>query len=291
WSQSKNLGDKYPLWCVDIGMRAEDIEKFNLMTGWLKQQPQDSWLIFASSCNFDFADNVLKWMVDQPECDRSVAARILWWLSPSYYHVSGNLKFGGEFVVKIIENYHAGFYRKNELFLDPYELLPEIQCYASDLSKLSEDKLMFTIPDELFGPFNGRDAVIPSTVDVQGNEELRKMFNLFDTVMYQTANETSENRFQSEQKFKEVYQLPNFSDEPREVGYIERLYGSLEDYNAAREVMYGPRRVAGMSPMEQNKQAMQISKAFADAADDQIPEGQRSLLSKLIRSLVSRKQK
>ena len=136
-------------------MTSQNVDKFNLITDWLNKQPQDAWLIFASCANWDYAAPVFEWMIDQEQCDRSVAARILWWSSPSYPHVSGKLGLEGELVVKIINNFHAGFYKVSELFLDPYELLDEIQCYAGDVANLGQKEALYVIPNALFGPFDG----------------------------------------------------------------------------------------------------------------------------------------
>jgi len=43
------------------------------MIDWLADKPQDVWADVAPSLNWDCAEHVLKWMVEQERCDLVIA--------------------------------------------------------------------------------------------------------------------------------------------------------------------------------------------------------------------------
>jgi len=48
------------------------------MVDWLSDKPQDVWADVAPDLNWDSAEHVLQWMVEQERCDLAVVSWIFW---------------------------------------------------------------------------------------------------------------------------------------------------------------------------------------------------------------------
>ena len=121
------------------------------LTGWLKDQPQEVWLAIARLADWHYIPDVSAWMIDQPECDRAVAAFILW-RSNVADQLRASTCLPGFVLHTVLSNYRKGYYRRCELALDPGEVALAAHAYAEALEELTGPPI-FLVPKPLIGPF------------------------------------------------------------------------------------------------------------------------------------------
>ena len=96
---------------------------------WLRQQGPDEWHRTATTWNWDSGNEVLLWIVTQPECDRGTALDVFWKGSPechvlpagpdnSWSNVGGFAE-DHKLLSTILRNWKAGFY-KTERFASEF---------------------------------------------------------------------------------------------------------------------------------------------------------------------------
>src|SRR4051794_640004 len=66
----------------DQMMIDEEQSSIDSLTAWLSDKSPDDWMRFVKLANLDTCIPVLCWMVEQPRCDRGVAAAIFWACDP-----------------------------------------------------------------------------------------------------------------------------------------------------------------------------------------------------------------
>jgi hypothetical protein len=68
------------------GFEQEAIESgqsaIDAMIAWLSDKSPDVWMWFTQEANWDTCTPILSWMIEQPFCDRAVAATIFWMCDP-----------------------------------------------------------------------------------------------------------------------------------------------------------------------------------------------------------------
>lgn len=138
------------------------------MIAWLRGKPQDVWLEMAGILNWDNAGRVFEWMVSQPECDRAVAARLLWLsslakLPDSAAALPGE---GRRIGAQILGNWDNGFYRDSKLALS----LEDVSGIVSDYRQRSSSAVK--IPSEFLGPFHGRKPRLRRRDDPTSNPQV-----------------------------------------------------------------------------------------------------------------------
>lgn len=123
---------------------------------WLKEQPQDTWLMFVRRANWDDCDGIFLEMLADPACDRAVAAWLFWLSAPDYALSEGRYTYC-EVTQAVIENYERGFYRKAELHQDRYPLA-QFADPVQAVFRQGKATDLFKLPRALCGPFGTRQA-------------------------------------------------------------------------------------------------------------------------------------
>jgi hypothetical protein len=203
---------------------------------WLKDQPQDAWLLWARTANWDNAEGIFRNMVDDPCCDRALAAWIFW-------HASNGERIDpadAGLVGTILRNLARGHYARSELYLDRYELVHPVQ---SRLKQLAAGGTTGTVPHALYGPFEGRKAKLPDAYDAATEADLAELFDYLNGELPRSeADHWDKQKRGGNLWIADVFALPSLSgltpatlarlDETR---LAEQLYGLQREYEFARD--------------------------------------------------------
>jgi hypothetical protein len=136
------------------------------MIHWLEDKPQDVWADIVTCLNWDSAERVLQWMVERPDCERVIAAQILWGTDITRVlqgdgYEPWRQSFAGQLAMTIIRNARNGFYRSSRLRLGGVHD-QELAAAAERWRKLPAARKSahpeIDVPAELLGPFKGRAA-------------------------------------------------------------------------------------------------------------------------------------
>lgn len=134
------------------------------MIDWLKGKPQDVWADVAPNLNWDSAERVLQWMVEQERCDLAVAAWIFWASDITSVVKDGRYPewrstAAGKIAATVIKNMRGGFYRSRKLRMSPpwrSDLLRAVERWRAVPDSMKRKHSDLDLPTPLLGPFKGR---------------------------------------------------------------------------------------------------------------------------------------
>lgn len=210
---------------------------------WLKEQPQDAWLLWARQANWDNADTIFDLMLDRPDCDLALVSWIFWGCNPDFYVRKAGFFSEGTLIYKIIRNCESDFYRSSSLFCDRYSVAISAHEYLNALRQTGEKNAPFKLPRALCGPFNGRYASLPERYDTQTEQDLEEIFEHIDGALPRSENEY----WSAEERggnlwIKKLLTLPSISGNPivtyrdlDDAAFIEMIFGKQVEYAAARK--------------------------------------------------------
>ncbi len=217
---------------------------------WLKNQPQDAWLLWARCANWDNADTIFDLMVDRPDCDLALVSWIFWGCSPAYY-VRNPARYGNrELIGKIVSNCQRSFYTSSDLFYDRYEVAINAHEYLKALREKPAAGPPFELPRLLCGPFDGRRASIARRYDDRTERDLAVIFQNIDGSLPRSEAE----HWESEERggnlwIKDRLALPTVAMNPMTTyahlaaaAYVEAIFGKAAAYAAARAPQKAPRK-------------------------------------------------
>lgn len=141
---------------------------------WIKDQPQDVWLLWARTANWDNAAGIFEEMVASPECDVAVAAAVFWGDEPAFRYKSPD-HFRGSLCERVIEKAANGGFAPSSFSSDPVHHIHQAQALLQTMAA-HHDAPAFEIPRILLGPFTGDPARTPS-YDQQTRDDLDEIFN------------------------------------------------------------------------------------------------------------------
>ncbi len=209
---------------------------------WLKDQPQDAWLLYARRANWDNAEWIFHQMADDPACDRAIVSWIFWGCEPGFYVANPDRYRPGALIAKIVANLERGYYPKADLFYDRYEVAHRAHAYLAALEAPGAAS-PFALPRALCGPFCGRKARLPERYDDGTERDLAEIFAAIDGDLPR-----SEKQHWSEQEkggnlwLKDVFALPRPPANPAtalraldDARYVEAIFGRRASYVAARK--------------------------------------------------------
>ena len=154
------------------------------MIDWLKGKPQDAWIDVVPHLNWDSAEDVLLWMVEQEQCELSVAAWIFWATDIESvvrggYYSEWRRSGSGKIASTILRNLRRGFYRSRRLrFAEPYrgDLARTVKRWCDMPDKLKAAHSDLKLPPALLGPFKGRTLLPLPHWRAQHNPHLWDLF-------------------------------------------------------------------------------------------------------------------
>jgi hypothetical protein len=210
---------------------------------WLSSQPQDAWLMVLKNINWHWMDSLIDFMIDDPDCDIAIAAYIFWACDPAWHVANeGTLTEGAARIARIAANVGRGFYRRNELALNRFEVLHNVHAYAEAVRarRPGRQPARIALPRVLLGPFIGREPAI-----APGNEATeRHLDEIVDALgsshLYRTQAAWRE-AFEGNYWVRHYFTLPPLPSSSQrdfrgldELAHIEVLYGATAAYMDAR---------------------------------------------------------
>ncbi len=143
------------------------------MAEWLAQKPQEAWVWVAKDLNYDCAVPVIRWMIDQPDCDLAVAAIFFWTIMPEMDDEDD--RYNEEdlpLITSILEKErHPGFASAGFKLPSAYLVKGVNEFRAS-----SRGYRFVDLPSALTGPFEVWEGDPPPAYDARRNATLRDLF-------------------------------------------------------------------------------------------------------------------
>jgi hypothetical protein len=148
---------------------------------WLKDKDPDVWHVISDYLNWDNSQDLVKWIVKRPQCDKATVAKVFWSAGPSFHAcqiASGEPDPAVEswsLVKTILDNWRRGFYQRAELAWPAEGEGASINSYWRSVAEVPGADRALDIPPDLFGPFPGRAPRVPPELMPQENAELWDM--------------------------------------------------------------------------------------------------------------------
>jgi Domain of unknown function (DUF4274) len=190
------------LWFVRPGISAEGkwrMSNFKFyekeqraMISWLQGRSPDVWHIVAEYLNWDFAQNVLEWIVSQPQCDLATAALLFWKGAPEYW-----LKFSNSdavprhhlddfnFAKNLADRANSGLYARQELAFagDARNMIGGVDYFlkfhVEELRRCFQEEIAGSFPWEfptlLTPPIPGRAPIVSPEENPKTGTELQNL--------------------------------------------------------------------------------------------------------------------
>lgn len=212
---------------------------------WLQRQPQDAWLLWARTANWDNAGWIYERMIENPDCDRAIVSWLFWKSGPDHVVDDPTAFDRSSLIGRIVDNSGRGFYRQAELTYDRYEVVHEVHAYLAALAKPLANA-PFPLPRELCGPFAGRPARLPETYDQVTEDGLSELFRHLDGGLPR-----SEQQYRAEEArngnlwIKSIFRLPRPPADPNALHqlddrqFLESIFGKHSAYIKARSAHRG----------------------------------------------------
>lgn len=132
----------------------------------LKAAPQDLWLDTMRRTYVGLHDDLVFWMLNQPECDFAVAASAFYRRDPIFHldrpRALPLTPAHGQTFAQVLLNWDKGFFRNHALQIDHRDVSPHaIARLKQKYIARPRGSLPFTIPDQLLDPKGGKPAQLP----------------------------------------------------------------------------------------------------------------------------------
>jgi len=204
---------------------------------WLQDQPQDAWLLWARTANWDNANWIFEQMIERADCDIALVAWVFWGCEPSFYVTNPDRYIATSLIAKIVVNVERGFYKEHELCCDRFELAVGAHEYLKALRNMPAVAPPFRLPRSLCGPFDGRRAAIPAHYDAQTEQDLAEIFHYLNGGLPRSEDEHQRRN----DRWIRTLELPRVPRDPftafrdlDDAAFIEAIFGKSEAYAAAR---------------------------------------------------------
>lgn len=166
----------------DTSIRRLPTSDLNALQEILKDAPQDLWLMTAFRTQSAIHDPLIHWMLDQTQCDFSIALWAFYRSEPCQYledpvplptHPDHSQIFA-----QLLRNWDTGFYRTHELAVDVD------QRYRSRLKQKllawPRGALPFSVPSAFLESEGGRTIQLPAHYDPDTVPHIRAVFDACD---------------------------------------------------------------------------------------------------------------
>jgi len=129
----------------------------------LRDAPQDLWLDTIRRTRSDAHNDLIYWMLNQPECDFAIAAHAFYRANPALQLENPkplSVRPGSDnlFAVVLV-NWDTGFFRGHTLKVEPVDAHPRVVARLNEkISLTPRSELPYTIPHKLLHPEGGEPA-------------------------------------------------------------------------------------------------------------------------------------
>lgn len=135
-----------------------------MLMDWLKQATPDQWHKVADGWNWGSGEAPLRWIIEQPDCDKATAQLIFWRGEPSYYWGIASDLAGLQaarassldvytMLTRIVEKWRAGEYSRAELSYDPGV---DARARPADVERSATHPALM-LDDSMLEPIVGRE--------------------------------------------------------------------------------------------------------------------------------------
>jgi hypothetical protein len=224
------------------------------MIAWLQQRSPDVWHVIAGHLNWDFAGDVIEWIVSRPQCDLATAALVFWKAQPDYWLKFPNDEAVPDFQVDAFNfckdlagRANSGFYTRRELefvSLDDTCLIGGVDYFlasqAASLQRRFQEERAGSFPWEfpasLMPPVRGRAPIVSPEENPKTGTGIRNLLADLGTYIGTEPMPSYPQKFQIGGRVKNEAQecgtILNVND-----GEIKALYLVLLD-NGKEEVFF-----------------------------------------------------
>lgn len=221
---------------------------------WLKDQPQDAWLLWARQANWDNADTIFAAMIEDPRCDLALVSWIFWHAEPAYWVRNPDRFRADDLVGRITSNVAQGFYGHRDLFSHRLDIISGAMAFVMALREGVPGTAPFRLPRVLLGPFEaGRPATLPARYDAQTEAELAEVFRCLDGGLPRAEAQYRAGPLGKDGLWLKPYlTLPRLPPDPEDAfralddaAYVEAIFGTVDAYARARGAAQSGQRPAG----------------------------------------------
>ncbi len=152
------------------------------MQSWLRKQSPDALYHVAPRLNWDNAIPTLYWIVGRPDCDRATSAAIFWASDPEHeakrilageVHSDPVSNDSARLRRRILARWATDGYREAGFGARPGSgVTNSSNRYRRFVASIGKGTDPLSLPDDLFGPFDGPIPDCPAQFDPQQNVEL-----------------------------------------------------------------------------------------------------------------------
>jgi Domain of unknown function (DUF4274) len=156
------------------------------MIAWLTQRGPDDWHFVASKLNWDCSMDVIRWILDQRQCDKATAATMFWASAPDYYLAFPNraaldadpiarVNIGGfDFTARLVERWNSGFYSRSSIAYTP-EPPDAYALYQGVAAKYAAGGLPWIVNADIGDARRGTDVLSDSEYRRRYSNELARL--------------------------------------------------------------------------------------------------------------------
>ncbi len=146
----------------------------------LKEMPQDFWMDVTGRMQAGDQDVLLLWMLDQAECDFSIAQRIL--LDRAPHRLRNRIPVDTsrqqlDPLTRVLVNWEKGFYRLHEIAQPERDLRTQLRRLTRALDVVPAALHVFEIPAEFLRAGGGRQPRIPPDLSPDTDPGLWQLYS------------------------------------------------------------------------------------------------------------------
>jgi hypothetical protein len=184
------------------------------MIAWLQQRSPDVWHAVAGYLNWDSAEDVIEWIISQPQCDLATAALLFWKGAPDYWLQFPNVEavcdfqvHGFNFCKNLAGRANSGFYTRRELEFFTrdetcliggvdYFLKSEAENLQRCFQKESTGPFPWEFPTSLMPPIPGRPAIVSQEENPKTGTEIQGLLAELGTYISESPVLSKPQQFQ-----------------------------------------------------------------------------------------------
>lgn len=152
---------------------------------WLSRHSPEERHFVANCINWDYAPNVLNWLISQPDCEKATAKLIFYLGSPDYFLQYENADAVDKFSLDnftllktIVDRWNSGLYKRENVADDSIcSFYPQ---YLMEQNRYKREKLPWVLSDQFGETISGKTV---SATDIRDVEELKTILQRLGTFL------------------------------------------------------------------------------------------------------------